>query len=59
MPLWQGWERWLLSRSPGAARIVTTWEDLYDRPVWQAFLESQGYRSVAPAAFIKEVGHTP
>src|SRR5215210_4469868 len=49
--IWRGWERWLLSRSPGATRIVTTWEDLYDRPAWQAFLETQGYRPIAPAAF--------
>ena len=53
--IWQGWERWLLSRSHRATRIVTTWEDLYDRPAWQNFLETQDYQPIAPAAFAKEV----
>jgi hypothetical protein len=53
--IWQGWERWLLSRSHGATRIVTTWEDLYDRPAWQNFLETQDYQPIAPAAFAEEV----
>jgi hypothetical protein len=55
LAIWQGWESWLLSRSAGATRIVTTWEDLYERPAWQSFLEGQGYRAIAPAAFTKEV----
>ena len=53
--VWQTWEQWLLSRCAGAKQLVTTWEDIYDRPAWQAFLEAQGYRPVAPAAFGKEV----
>jgi hypothetical protein len=42
--IWQAWERFLIAYSPGVERIVTTWEDLYDRDTWQLFLEGQGYR---------------
>jgi hypothetical protein len=49
--LWAGFEGWLADRFPDARRLVTTWEDLYARPRWEAFLEGRGYRSVAPAAF--------
>jgi hypothetical protein len=55
LAIWQGWERWLLARSAGATRIVTTWEDEYERPAWERFLASQGYQAIAPAAFSKEV----
>jgi hypothetical protein len=53
--LWSGCEGWLRSRFPEAQQLVTTWEDVYDRPRWQAFLEEQGYRPVAPAAFAKDL----
>ena len=53
--LWSGFEGWLTSRFPDARQLVTTWEDIYERPLWQAFLEEQGYRSVTPAAFAKEL----
>lgn len=51
--LWLGFERVLVARSPAAERIVTTWEDIYPRPVWQRFLESRGYRQSGPAVFEK------
>jgi hypothetical protein len=53
--VWRTWERFLLDHSPGVARVVTTWEDSYDRETWQVFLEGQGYQQVAPASFAKEV----
>ncbi len=53
--LWQGVEQSLVRRFPDTERLMTTWEDLYDRPRWQRFLEAQGYRLVDRAAFIKEV----
>jgi hypothetical protein len=56
--LWTGFEQQLLSRLPPFERIITTWEDMYDRPAWQAFLVRQGYRPygpAAPAAFVKDV----
>jgi len=53
--LWSGVEAWLAGRFPEARQLVTTWEDIYERPLWQAFLAEQGYRPVAPAAFVKEL----
>ena len=52
--LWSGFETWLADRFPAARRLVTIWEDLYDRPVWQAFLEERDYVPIAPAAFAKD-----
>jgi len=55
--LWRGFEAHLLVRCPGAARIITpSWEDLYARERWQAFLRQEGYQPVNPQAFAKEVG---
>jgi hypothetical protein len=51
--LWSGFERWLIHRFPEAERLATTWEDLYPRSAWHAFLADQGYQQVAPAAFAK------
>jgi len=51
--VWQSWERFLLDHSPGVERIVTTWEDVYDRETWRVFLEGQWYEQIAPAAFAK------
>ncbi|HEV2124857.1 MAG TPA: hypothetical protein VGW38_19080, partial [Chloroflexota bacterium] len=53
--LWRGVEQSLVRRFSHAKRVMTTWEDLYDRPRWQRFLEVQGYCLVDRAAFIKEV----
>jgi len=53
--IWQSWERFLIDHSPDVERVFTTWEDIYDREIWQLFLEGQGYRQVTPASFAKEV----
>ena len=51
--LWTGFETWLRQRFPQAQQLVTTWEDVYDRVGWQAFLTERGFQPVAPAAFTK------
>ncbi len=53
--LWSGFEGWLTQRFPQARQLVSTWEDIYPRPAWQAFLEERGYRTVAPAAFARDL----
>jgi hypothetical protein len=53
--LWAGFETWLARRFPQTRQLVTTWEDLFDRSAWQAFLEERGYRRVAPAAYAKDL----
>ncbi len=59
--LWTRFESWLTRRFPETRQLVTTWEDLFDRSAWQAFLEERGFRRVAPAAFAKALipGITP
>ena len=42
-----------VTRHGRAQRIMTTWEDLYERPAWQRFLEKQGSRQGALASFVK------
>ncbi len=56
--LWQGFEQALLKFEElrSAERIYTTYEDIYERPVWEQFLAAQGYRKVERMAFLKEVG---
>lgn len=53
--VWQAWEQFLIQHSSGADTLVTTWEDSYDREIWQVFLEGQGYRRTSPASFAKKV----
>jgi hypothetical protein len=57
--LWAGFESWLTGRFPDARQLVTTWEDLYDRPQWQQFLATQDYTPIAPAAFGKDLTPSP
>jgi hypothetical protein len=54
---WHGFEQELLKRESlrDAERIYTTYEDIYERPVWEQFLQAQGYRKVEQVAFVKEV----
>jgi len=52
LPQWTGFERVLLDRFD-ATRITTTWEPIYERAAWQAFLEGHGYRPFTPATFVK------
>lgn len=51
--VWRGVEGALVARSPGAGRILATWEDSYDRPVWRRFLDGLGYQQTGPASFMK------
>ena len=51
--LWREVEGLLVARLPDVERLVTTWEDSYARPAWQAFLAGRGYRPAAPAVFAK------
>ncbi len=51
--LWTGFEHLLLTRFPDTERLLTTWEDLYDRSDWQGFLASRGYRQDSAASFTK------
>ncbi len=54
--VWQGFERVLLEHCPDARTLVTPFDDPnYERDEYQAFLRSQGYGPIAPAAFGKEV----
>ena len=55
--IWHGFEQELLKLEAvrKAERIYTTYEDIYERPVWEQFLAAQGYRKVEQVAFVKEV----
>ena len=53
--VWQGFEKLLLTQLPDTERIYTTYEDVYERPVWDEFLKTQGYRKIGSVAFMKEV----
>jgi hypothetical protein len=53
--VWQEFEKTLLKELPDTTRIYTTYEPIYDRGVYKAFIASQGYRPVEKVAFVKEV----
>jgi hypothetical protein len=53
--IWQGFEKTLLKELPETTKIFTTYEPIYDRPVYQTFLAKQGYHPTAKVAFVKEV----
>jgi hypothetical protein len=53
--IWQGFEETLLKELPDTTRIYTTYEPIYDRPVYKTFLAMQGYRQIIKVAFRKEV----
>lgn len=56
--LWQGFEAELWRRFPEAVRLATpAWEDIYERPAWQAFLAQHGYAPGTAGIFVKE--HDP
>ncbi len=54
--VWQGFEHTLLNQLPEATRLYTTFEPIYERPVFTQFLENQGYQPCGPVAFVKELG---
>jgi hypothetical protein len=51
----EGFETTLLKELSDTTRIYTTYEPVYDRPVFTTFLTNVGYRPVEKAAFVKEV----
>jgi hypothetical protein len=53
--VWQEFEKTLLKELPDTARVYTTYEPIYDRKVYKAFLTKQGYRPIEKAVFVKEV----
>jgi hypothetical protein len=54
--LWTGFERILLEQLHPVERIYTTYEPIYEVPVYEKFLRQQGYRKQGTVAFVKEVG---
>jgi hypothetical protein len=53
--LWTGFERILLDQLHPVERIYTTYEPIYERPVFTKFLRQLGYRKHGKVAFVKEV----
>lgn len=54
--LWTGFERVLLERFSGVERMATpSWETLYERELWQGFLQARGYAPFNEQAFVKEI----
>jgi hypothetical protein len=53
--VWQGFEKALLKELPDTAKIYTTYEPIYERPVYESFLAKHGYRPIEKVAFVKEV----
>jgi hypothetical protein len=53
--VWQGFEETLLKELPDTDKIFTTYEPIYERPVYKTFLATHGYRPIKKAAFVKEV----
>jgi hypothetical protein len=53
--VWQGFEETLLKALPDTDKIYTTYEPIYERPVYKTFLAKQGYRPIEKVAFVKEV----
>jgi hypothetical protein len=51
--LWLRYEGFLSATFPRANRLLTTWEDLWEREQWQGFLAVMGYVKTAPAVFGK------
>jgi hypothetical protein len=58
--LWSGFEGLLQDYFPHARRIVTpSWEDIYDRDLWQGFLAQRGYRPTRRRIFAKLLTPVP
>jgi hypothetical protein len=53
--IWKSFETTLLKELPDTTKIYTTYEPIYERPVFTKFLTSMQYRKVDKAAFVKEV----
>lgn len=37
--IWRAFEQLVVERSPGVEKLYTTWENVFERPVWLRFLE--------------------
>jgi hypothetical protein len=53
--VWTGFERLLLEQLHPVERIYTTYEPIYERPVFAKFLATQGFRKQGNITFVKEV----
>ena len=54
--LWDRFEAHLLTHFPDTEHIVTpSWEDIYERPAWQAFLGMRGYAPGTSGVFFKTI----
>ena len=53
--VWQGFEKLLVKELPDTTKIYTTYETVYERPVYETFLAKHGYRKIDKVAFVKEV----
>jgi hypothetical protein len=53
--VWQGFETVLVKVLPDTTRIYSTYEPIYERPVFKTFLASMQHRPIEKAAFVKEV----
>ena len=54
--IWTGFEGLLVETLPEAERIVTpSWESLYPRETWQAFLVQQGYGPISAQTYSKSL----
>ena|SRR5918996_3098936 len=53
--IWQGFEKALLKELPDTTKLYTTYETVYERPVFKTFLAKHGYRLIEKVAFVKEV----
>jgi hypothetical protein len=53
--VWQEFEKTLLKELPDTDRIYTTYEPIYERPIYKTFLGKQGYQVIDKGAFVKEV----
>jgi len=51
--LWDGFEKFLLEQF-NTSCIYTTWEPIYERKDWQAFLEGRGYEKFNERSFRKK-----
>jgi hypothetical protein len=57
--LWLRYEAFLTTTFPSANRLLTTWDDLWQRAPWQGFLNTLGYRQTGPAVFAKDLPAPP
>jgi hypothetical protein len=53
--VWAGFEQLLLEQLPETAQIYTTYEPIYERPLFAKFLATQGFRQQGDIAFVKKV----